>query len=84
MASGLVLTDAVGTPFRLTGTPRRTTLTTQNGERVYVQTFRITAAPTIEDQGKPAKLAFYGTWQKAVEVPFTLKDVPVAAGAVKR
>lgn len=81
---GLVLTDAAGLPFLLTASAGRMTFAIHNGERVSVRTLRLTAAPIRPDQGKPAKLVFYGTWQKPIEVPFSLTNVPVAAGAVRR
>lgn len=78
--SGLLLTDRQGQPYRIRPSSSRTSLINQNGERIYVRTMRVTAVPTKPNQEAPAKLGYYGTWLQQVEVPFTLRDVPVATG----
>jgi hypothetical protein len=82
MQQGLILTDEAGRPFRLTRMPVRGIAARGRGGDLIMYTMQLTATRTSPEQSKnkPAKLAFYGTWLKPVEIPFTLKDVPVAAG----
>jgi hypothetical protein len=74
---GLTVTDADGKPFTLTAASSRRTVD-QSGE--VTDQVRLIARPAGKGQGKPAKVSFRGTRAKAVEVPFKLADVPVAAG----
>ncbi len=74
---GLTVTDADGKPFTLTAASSRRTVD-QSGE--VTDQVRLIARPAGKGQGKPAKVTFRGTRAKAVEVPFKLADMPVAAG----
>jgi hypothetical protein len=73
---GIVLTDADGKAFRFVRcTNSRATVS--NG--LYTRTMTVIFRPAADDQGEPAKMAFYGSQTETVDIPFSLKDVPLAA-----
>jgi hypothetical protein len=76
---GLVVTSADGKPFNLTVSASLRTVTSTGGD--VTEVVKLLAWPTEKDQGAPAKVTLRGTRAKAVEVPFKLTDVPVAAGS---
>jgi hypothetical protein len=73
-ANGLSLLDDKGAviPAQVTGVSQQF----NKGDRVPKMTYSFTFKPG-EKQGEPAKLVLSGSRTLSVEVPFTLKDVPV-------
>ena len=76
--SGLVVSDANGQTVEAVitrSTTRRSS--SANGQLVSRE---VTLTVTATEKTVPTKLAFRAAWSKLVEVPFTLKNVPVVAG----
>jgi hypothetical protein len=69
----LELTDAKGRPFRLERIDDRWTI---NDDNALIPILQLSFQPNRE-QGPPAKLIYSARRRMAVEVPFTLKDVPL-------
>ena len=75
---GLSVTDADGAAFELSLTNHRSDFDPTGQFVVAHLTLELCAAkggPAV-----PAKVLFHGTYPKRVEVPFALKDVPLAGG----
>ena len=72
-ASQLSLQDARGQAYRLVKVDLRETLPNVSG---LVQEFSLTYRPQRE-QGEPARLVFNGTRTATVDIPFTLRNVPL-------
>jgi hypothetical protein len=70
---GLSLVDAQGKPYELVNIPRRG-YRLANGVATHDLTLLF---KPHKDQGDPAKLVYSSTRIVSVEVPFTLKDVPL-------
>jgi hypothetical protein len=74
---GLRITDANGKPYTL----GLISGTNQLGENArVVRTVELELHPEKEGHGPPANIAFWGTHAKTVEVPVSLKDVPLTGG----
>ncbi len=71
-APGITLEDAKGNAFRLTGSNVRSRFDGQKATTLYTLTFE-----PAKDQGEPAKLVFSGSRSVTIDIPFTLKDVPL-------
>jgi hypothetical protein len=72
--TNLALLDGKGQSIPLTG--NLTTRTEVNGDGVFRQEFLLTFRANT-DQGEPARLVLNGRRTVSIEVPFTLKDVPL-------
>jgi hypothetical protein len=70
-ANGLKLVDAKGKEYQLVGVMFKAFA--PGGPPTMEYTFK----PATKDQGEPAKLIFSGSPAVTLEVPFTLKNVPV-------
>jgi hypothetical protein len=77
---GLRVTDADGKPFTASPVTVTTSRTDPTGRHMSMN-LRLSLTPTEKGQGDPKAIAFWGTYHKPVEVPFTLKDVPLVGGA---
>ena len=72
---GLQVTDAEGNVLRLSATSIEERLT-GHGQQLYRRwTFGLPA-----DAGAPEAITLWGSYAKPVEVPFAVKDVPLAGG----
>ena len=80
---GLTVTDAAGVPFDLTPVGNKCRVSAVEGKAVHTQVVELTLTPTAAGQKPPATVRFRGSHSAAVRVPFSLSDVPVAAGAGK-
>jgi hypothetical protein len=72
---GVRVTDADGTAFPLSLTRQRSDYDKANRRTVARMTLELVAAK--DGPTKPAKVTFWGRAPRPVEVPFTLKDVPL-------
>ncbi|MDB5309268.1 MAG: hypothetical protein JWO38_3470 [Gemmataceae bacterium] len=78
MLHGVRVTDAAGSAFLPT-----LVMCSQRVEPVgrrIVLMLRLALRPAAGTQGPPSQVVFWGTYGKPVEVPFGLKDVPLAGG----
>ena len=72
--SGLTLVDAKGRRFEVGQAQQELT---QFGPQGWTYNITVAFRTTAEGMGEPAKLMFTGSRPAMVEVPFTLKDVPL-------
>lgn len=75
--NGLRVTDADGKPYFASGTAQYRRLD-RTGRRTAL-TMKISLTPSRAGQGPPSAVTFWATSGKPVEVPFTLRDVPINA-----
>ncbi|MFO0822688.1 MAG: hypothetical protein U0792_06140 [Gemmataceae bacterium] len=74
---GLRITDANGKPYTL-GLLNGSNQLAENAR--VVRTVELELHPEKEGHGPPATIAFWGTHAKTVEVPVSLKEVPLTGG----
>jgi hypothetical protein len=75
---GVRVTDAAGRPFTAVLKSFRDSLGGDGRPTTY--TFDLALTPTVRGQGGPHTVTVWGRYNKSVEVPFTLADVPLAGG----
>jgi hypothetical protein len=74
--NGLTLEDDKGVSFPVQSTAVRARMT----EDLLIEVFIVVFSPQ-KDQGEPVKLILSGSLLLPIEIPFTLKDVPLAGEA---
>ena len=72
--SGLSLVDAKGRRFEVGQAQQELT---QFGPQGWTYAITVAFRTTAEGAGEPARLVFTGSRPTMIEVPFTLKDVPL-------
>jgi hypothetical protein len=82
-AFGLSVWDASGEPFELSVTANKYQLSSVNGLAVQTQVIGMQLTSTAAAPQPPASVRFRGSATVPVRIPFTLTDIPVAAGTRK-
>ncbi len=77
-ASGLVVTDAAGEPFEASAGPA---MAVPLGDGRYTERLTLRLLPTEKTRGAPATVTLSGARTRPLDIPFTLRDVPLHAAA---
>lgn len=76
-ASGLVVTDAAGEPFEASA---GVTMALPLGDGRYTERLTLRLLPTEKTRGVPATVTLSGARTRPLDIPFTLRDVPLSVG----
>ncbi|MCZ2343702.1 MAG: HEAT repeat domain-containing protein [Bacteroidales bacterium] len=71
------LADANGNSYALNITQISNRMIVTNGKQSFVRSVQLIVTPTKAECGPPTQLTFRGTMQRDVEIPFTLRNVPL-------
>lgn len=80
---GIVMLDAAGEPLVLTATGTRIDNVADGGRAFTTLTATYIVRKDKSASGKPATVAFHATRVVDVSLPFTVKDLPLAAGTAE-
>ena len=73
------MTDAAGEPFEASA---GVTMALPLGDGRYTERLTLRLLPTEKTRGAPATVTLSGARTRPLDVPFTLRDVPLHAGPV--
>lgn len=74
--NGLSIQDAKGNALPIQMGPQQFRVIGGGAVNAFIATYTFTCTPG-KDQGEPAKLVYHGRKSVQVDIPFTLKDVPL-------
>ncbi len=74
--NGLSIQDAKGNALPIQMGPQQFRVVGGGAVNAFIATYTFTCTPG-KDQGEPARLVYHGRKSVQVDIPFTLKDVPL-------